>query len=180
MRGKEWELIEEVRKYDLGVIGVSETKWKGCGARDIEDHYTIFSGVSKGRARAGVAVILSEKMQRCVKSWKCVKSERIGVVKLKVAKECYMVQVYAPTDDSQDEDKDKFYAEMRKVVSSVGRRETLIVMGDLNARVGRSTEVWGGALGCYGEDTSNESGVRLLSFCSVNELYSDHKYMVPT
>ena len=108
MHGKEWELIEEVRKYDLGVIGVSEAKCKGCGARDIEDHYTIFSGVSKGRARAGVAVILSEEMQRCVKSWKCV-SERIVAVKLKVAKECYtLVQVYAPTDDSQDEDKDKF------------------------------------------------------------------------
>ena len=61
-------------------------------------------------------MILSEEMRRCVKSWKCV-SERIVVVKLKVAKECYtLVQVY----DSQDEDKDKFYAEMQKVVSSVG------------------------------------------------------------
>ena len=87
------------------------------------------------------------------------KSERIVVVKLNVAKECYtLVQVYAPTDDSQDEDKDNFYAEMQKVVSSVGRRETLIVMGDLNARVGRSTEVWSDALGRYGEDTRNEMG----------------------
>ena len=108
MRGKEWELIEEVRKYNLGVIGVSETKWNGCSARDIEDHYAISSGVSEGRAGAGVAVILSEEMQRCMKSQKCV-SERIVAVKLKVAKECYtLVQVYAPTDDSQDEDKDKF------------------------------------------------------------------------
>ena len=170
MCGKEQELIREMRKYDLGVMGVSETKWKGCGARDIEDHYAIFSGVSEGRARPGVAVILSEEMRRCVKSWKCV-SERIVVVKLKVAKECYtLVQVYAPTDDSRDEAKDRFYAEMQKVVSSVGTRETLIVMGDLNARVGKSTEGWSDVLGCYGEDTRNESGVRLLSFCSVNEL----------
>ena len=97
--------------------------------------------MNEGRARAGVAVVLSEQLRRYVKSWKCV-NERIVVVKLKVARECYMlVQVYAPTDDSKSEVKDKFYAELQKVVGEVGRRETLIVMGDLNARVGRNTEV---------------------------------------
>ena len=127
MNGKDQELIEEMRKYDLCILGISETKWKGSGARDIEDYYAIYSGVSKGRARAGVAVALSEGMRRYVKSWKCV-SERI-VVKLKVAKECYtLVQAYAPMDDSKSEAKDQFYAEMQKVVENVGRRDTLIVM----------------------------------------------------
>ena len=94
------ELIEEMKKYDLGVLGISETKWKGSGAKDIGDAYAIYSGVNEGRARAGVAVVLSEQMRGYVKSWKCV-SERI-VVKLKVSRECYtLVQVYAPTDDSK-------------------------------------------------------------------------------
>ena len=84
--------------------------------------------MSEGRARAGVAVVLSEGMRRCVKSWKCV-SERIVMVKSKVAKDCYtLVQAYAPTDDSKSEAKDQFYAEMQKVVENVGRRDTLIVM----------------------------------------------------
>ena len=126
--------------------------------------------MSKGRARAGVAVVLSEGMRRYVTSWKCI-SERIVVVKLKVAKECYtLVQAYAPTDDSISEAKDQFYAEMQKVVENVGRRETLIVMGDLNARVGRNMEVWGSVLGCHGEDARNENGERLMRCCSVNEL----------
>ena len=114
MNGKDWELIEE-----MSILGISKTKWKGSGARDIEDYYTIYSGVSKGRARAGVAVVLSEGMRRYVTSWKCICiSERIVVVKLKVAKECYtLVQAYAPTDDSISEAKDQFYAEMQKVWS---------------------------------------------------------------
>ena len=62
------------------------------------------------------------------------------------------MQAYAPTDDSKSEAKDQFYAEMQKLVENVGRRETLIVMGDLNARVGRNTKVWGSVLGCHGED----------------------------
>ena len=55
-------------------------------------------------------------------------------------------------------------------MQNVGRRETLIVIGYLNARVGRNTEVWGSVLGGHGEDARNEIGERLLRFCSVNEL----------
>ena len=176
MRGKDWELIEEMKKNDLGILGISETKWKGSGAKDIGDAYAIFSGVSEGRARAGVAVVLSEQMRRHVKSWKCA-SERM--VKLKVSIECYtLVQVYAQTDDSKSEAKDEFFVELQRVVEEVGRREILIVMGDLNARVGRNTEVWGSVLGCHGEDVINESGKRLLRFCSVNELIVANTCMV--
>ena len=55
----------------------------------------IFSGVSDGRARAGVVVFLSEEMSRCVRSWQCV-NERIVVVKLKAVwgEWLTLVQVY--------------------------------------------------------------------------------------
>ena len=130
MKGKYWGLIEEMKKYYLGVFGICETKWKGSGAKDIGDAYAIYSGVNEGRARASVAVILSEQMRGYVKSWKCI-SERIVVVKLKVSRECYMlVQVYFPTDDSKSEAEEKFYAELQRVVEEAGRREILIVMGD--------------------------------------------------
>ena len=69
---------------------------------------------------------------------------------------------FAVLISGKSEAKDQFYAEVQKVVESVGRRETLIVMGDLNAIVGRNTEVWGSVLGCHGEDTRNESGERLF------------------
>ena len=76
-----------------------------------------------------MAVVLSEQLRRYANSWKCV-NERIVVVKLKVARECHtLVQVFAPTDDSKSEVKDKFYAELQKVIGEVGRRENLIVNG---------------------------------------------------
>ena len=48
-------------KYELGVLGVSETKWKGKGAKEVEDCYFVYSGVSDGRAKAGVAMFFFEK-----------------------------------------------------------------------------------------------------------------------
>ena len=66
-------------------------------------------------------------------------NERIAVVKLKVVggEWLTLVQVYAPTNDSGAEVKEHFYNELQKVTEKVGRKETLIIMGDLNARVGQ-------------------------------------------
>ena len=46
LKGKEQELIEEMKRYILGVLGVSETRWKGSGAKSLDDCYVVFSGVS--------------------------------------------------------------------------------------------------------------------------------------
>ena len=46
----------------------------------------------------------------------------------------------------------------------------LIVMGDLNARVGRNGQVWDSILDSHGEATKNDSGERLMQFCAMNEL----------
>ena len=85
-KGKEQELIGEMKRYDLGILGVSETKWKGSDAKTVDDCYVISRVLSDGRARVGVAVFLSEKMSRYVRSWQCM-SERIVVVKLKICRE---------------------------------------------------------------------------------------------
>ena len=56
-----------MKKYDLRVLGVSETKWKDNGAMEIKDCYVMYSGVRDGRAKADVTVFLSEEMSRCVR-----------------------------------------------------------------------------------------------------------------
>ena len=68
LKGKNRELVEEMKKYDLGrVLRVSETKWKDNGAMEIEDCYVVYSGVRDGRAKADVTVFLSEDMSRCAR-----------------------------------------------------------------------------------------------------------------
>ena len=39
LNGREQELIGEMKRYDLGVLGVSETRWKGNGAKSIDNCY---------------------------------------------------------------------------------------------------------------------------------------------
>ena len=59
---------------------------------------------------------------------------------------------------------------MQATVREVHRQDKLIVMGDLNARVGRNVEVWKGVIGRQGEVVVNGNGKRLLQFCAEIEL----------
>ena len=63
-----------------------------------------------------------------------------------------------------------FYEQLQATLREVHRQDKLIVMGDLNARVGRNVEVWGGVIGRQGEVVENGNGKRLLQFCAENEL----------
>ena len=52
MNEKDRELIKDMMKYSICILGVSEMKWKNSGARDIEDHLTLTlkdSGVHEQR-----------------------------------------------------------------------------------------------------------------------------------
>jgi exonuclease III len=48
------------------------------------------------------------------------------------------VQCYAPTERADGETNERFYVELQNTIKSVNKKKVLIVMGDLNAKVGSS------------------------------------------
>ena len=69
-----------------------------------------------------------------------------------------VVQVYKPTEDSSSWIKDEFFQKLQKTVGSVAQVYLMVVMGDMNARVGCDTSIWGEVLGRNGEKVYNDSG----------------------
>ncbi|MCP4269036.1 MAG: hypothetical protein GY777_26265 [Candidatus Brocadiaceae bacterium] len=65
------------RKMD--VLALNETKMKGTGEREFGDGIGRVSGVVNGRAREGVALLVSERMQDFVKEWKEVSARLMWV-----------------------------------------------------------------------------------------------------
>ena len=62
------------------------------------------------------------------------------------------VLVYAPMDDRDNDTKKQFYTSLQEVVDRPSRSDSVVVMGDLNARVGNNVERWEGVIGKQGED----------------------------
>ena len=91
------ELFTEMKKHRLKVLGVSETKVRGNGMKQIGDVSCVFSGVQEGKAKGDVAILLSGRFGDLLKEWKCV-DERIVWIRLKIEGVWMtVVQVYAPT-----------------------------------------------------------------------------------
>ncbi|GFO06712.1 craniofacial development protein 2-like protein [Plakobranchus ocellatus] len=107
--------------------------------------------------------------------------DRVVVAKL-VAKPLNLgiIQVYAPTSDSEDEEVKKFYKEIEKAKGYLKSQDIIIVMGDFNAKVGDErvkdvvgpTSIW----------TVNERGSRLIEWwieIEKNRLHP-HSETIPT
>ena len=62
---------------------MSETKVRGNGVKQIGDVVCVYSGEQEGRAKGGVAILLSMSFGAFLKEWKCI-NERIVLVRLKV------------------------------------------------------------------------------------------------
>ena len=79
-----------------------------------------------------------------------------------------IVQLYAPTNDHSDEEIEEFYADVKKALKQVKSGYILIVMGDMNAKVGN--EKYGSFVGRYGLGERNERGTHLTNFCEEYKL----------
>ena len=75
--------------------------------------------------------------------------------------------VYAPTLTAPGDIKDSFCNQLESTIKGYQKQEPLIILGDLNVRVGSDNEAWPTYLGHFGVGKCNDNGQRLLELCSV-------------
>lgn len=171
MTGKEEEVIGEVEKYNLDIIGITETKRKGQGEVELHNgHVMFYSGVEiTERAREGVSCIIHRKNTKYIKQWSAI-NERILKIEMEIDKRINstILVVYAPNEDDSSSNKEKFWDRMAEEVEDTEGR--LLIIGDLNSRVGKRDDETAETIGKHGEDTRNKNGKILIEFCMVNNL----------
>ena len=79
-----------------------------------------------------------------------------------------MVQAYVPTNDAMDEEKDEFYNQLQDTVSSCNINDLIVVMGDLNAKVGNNNTNREEVIRKFGVGFMNDNGEGLCDFCNAN------------
>ena len=156
----------ERRKMD--VLALNETKMRGVGEEMFGKVVGRVSGVLRGRAKEGVALLLSKWMLEKVVEWKEV-SSRLMWVRVKMGSECWaFVSAYGPGCERAEDERNEFWESLSSCVEGLSDRNFVVVLGDLNARVGeREVE---GVIGKYGVPGVNESGEKLLEMCVEREL----------
>ena len=74
--------------------------------------------------------------------------------------------MYAPTEEAEDDRKEEFYDELSKAVDETSKYDMIILLGDLNAKIGRE-DCMRNIAGKYTlHEASNESGKLLGQFAA--------------
>ena len=90
-----------------------------------------------------------------------------------------VIQVYAPTSNTEEADIEWFYEDLQDLLELTLKKDVLFIIGDLNAKVG-NREI-PGVTGKFGFGIQNEAGQRLTEFCQettlaiANTLIQQHK-----
>ena len=80
--------------------------------------------------------MMMKKAEQALLEWKPISDRIIYARFFSMYVKLSIIQVYAPTNEANVEDKDNFYEQLQTVVDSVHKHDILLVMGDLNAKVG--------------------------------------------
>lgn len=160
-----------MKRLEIQILGVAETRFVGQGTLTLEDGTMIVhSGVEQGAVREkGVAIMLSKEAGKALLGYNPV-SERIVSVRLASAPhDLTFIQVYAPTEQAEDTDKEYFYDVLQNTLDSVPESDTIIIGGDFNAQIGKDSPIGPFALnGC------NDNGDRLTHFCLANRYLAEN------
>ena len=82
-----------------------------------------------------------------------------------------IIQAYAPTTNSDDDDIEDFYDQLQEVIDPTPKKDILVVLGDWNAKIGEdASKNRKGTCGQYCNPETNERGLRLLQFASYSNL----------
>ena len=151
----------------------------------VGDYTMIYSGAPydrKTRKSYGVAICLNPI---ATKVWKDSGSEwvRISERIIKIRSYCApihitVIAVYSPINPTTKQmrvENDKFYKDLQDTLNDVSKKDMIIIMDDLNARVGndqqqRHQHVARSSLGPFTTDIENENGSRLMDFCEINNI----------
>ena len=171
--GKANEIVDEMCKYNLLILGVSESRWTSSGESHCQEHLILFSGHDHENAAhtEGVALILDKKAKRSLIKWEAHGSRLICATfrtnhKKKVLN---IVQCYAPTNDAEYQQKKEFYERLNSLLSTFSEKDLTLLMGDFNAKIGTDNTGYEDIMGEHGTGEMNENGELFANMCSQNK-----------
>jgi len=158
-------VVSEIERYRLKVVALQEIRWSDSGSVDIQDT-TVFYGKCNDQRQFGTGFAVHKSLIPAIKDFKDV-NPRISILTLTTQWfDISFVNLHALTEDKRQEEKDLFYEDVMATLNTIPRRRIQIVLGDMNAKIGKET-TFRPVIGSHSlHNTSNDNGLRLIDLAT--------------
>ena len=154
-------------RVNVDILGISELRWTGMGEFNSDDHYIYYCRQESLR-RNGVAIMVNKRVQNAVRGCNLKNERMISVHFQGKPFNITVVQVYAPTSNTEVAEVERFYEDLQDLLELIPKKDVLFILGDWNAKVG--SQETPGVTGKFGLGVQNEAGKRLIELCQENAL----------
>jgi hypothetical protein len=91
--------------------------------------------------------------------------------KRKISQYDFNKYIYAPTEDKKEEIKEQFYEELQRTQNSIPKHDLIIILGDMNAKLGKE-KVFSQAIGRHTlHNVSKENGEMVANYAIGNNMF---------
>ena len=111
-QGKLEVVKQEMARVNVDILGISELRWPGMGEFTSGDHYIYYCGKESLR-RNGVAIMVNKRLRNAVLGCNLKNDRMISVHFQGKSLNITVIQVYAPTSDSEEAEVEQFYEDLQ-------------------------------------------------------------------
>ena len=105
------EVVKQMARVNVDILGISELKWTGMDEFNSDDHYIHYYGQWSLR-RNGVAIIVNKRVQNAVLGCILKNDRMISVCFQGKLFNIVVLQVYAPTSNAEEAEVEWFYEDL--------------------------------------------------------------------
>ena len=163
MNGRERELADLMKRKNVDIVCLQETKWKGSKARNICGECKLFYNGNDDR-KSGIGIVVREELVESVLEIMRVSDTEMAI-KLEVKESILsIVSRYAPQVNNRLEEKNDFWEDLDGLIEGVSKQERIILGADLIKHVGEGKIGDKEIMGRYGAGTRNKEGSMVVDF----------------
>ena len=164
------ETAEETLEYNVNITAVQEVPWKDSGKINKKNFTFFYSGSERKQGEYGTEFIVHAKTKQSIIGFEPVNNQ---ISKIRVKGKFYnmtIINVYAPTEETDEEVKEVFYEEIQLVINRIPNNDLIVIVGDYNAKTGKEVACQN-VSGKYSlHDIMSNNGEKVCSLAEANQL----------